>query len=546
MKKIKNHPFLQEIITSKFSPYTASATFFAFVLVRLSVEGWISRFEPKSFYFYFYETLHTTSFFFLLFVTCVFLTVFIAKISLRTSVTIFLFGFILIIIPPIIDWIISSLFFNGVSFMSYYLFDSVPGLAHSFLTFFGDRPSDGITYGTRVMILCALILLGSVTFAKTKSFTRTCMIVIIAYTLFFLLSASPSIITYLFSDIHFAATRGDIGGFIVAPHKILGNQMTEITNAVNIKMSLVYILTSICTILGIGFTLQKKITIALIKNIRPIQTLYHIGLLCVGMGIAIMFNDVLILPSFFTFIAWILLVISIVMAWYGTVVLNDHVDQDIDVISNPTRPLITGVIDPHTYKHLGIIFSILSIIIAATINIYAAIILIGYHAISFLYNTPPLRLKRIPFIATFFAAIASFLIVVIGYITITPDHSLTGFPPYIAILLIIAYTISLPIKDLKDIAGDKSNNIYTIPVIFGEKFGRLLIGSGIFTSFILSIFTLNNFSLFFPAVIAGSLCFWVLTGYKKDQFVFTPRATISFVFAIVFIYGIILATSLLF
>ncbi len=545
MKKQLYHACTTALKNYQFSIYTVSATFFSLILVRLGIENWIGGFAPRSFVFYFFEFLHTSLFFLCVFGIFTWLLIKIARTPFSQSVLILLFGMIFIIFPPIWDRIISVTFFDGAHFMSYYLFDSVMGLAKSFVTFFGDNPRDGITYGTRIMIACAIISLTSFTWITTKSILRTISMLSISYIIFFILSAFPSIITLLFTKKHLAITQSDVAGFIASPTKILGNQITTPLNSINIKMSLIYINSLLIVSLCILYRTHKDRVISLIKNIRPVQTLYHVGLLCVGIGLATIFNHAIILPSFFTAMAFMLLCFAIILAWYATVIFNDIVDQDIDTISNPRRPLIQKTISVQSYRNIGICLTALSITLAATVNAHSALLLLIYHAISYLYNTPPFRLKRFPLIATFLAAVASFFIVAIGFITVTPQHSLVGFPLHIAILLIVTYTISLPIKDIKDIAGDKKNRIYTIPVIFGEKIGRLIIGMGIFSSFVLSIFMLNNFALFFPAVLAGSLCFWILTGHTKEQFLFSPRTTIGSVFFIVCLYGTILMLTLL-
>ncbi|XLQ20579.1 MAG: UbiA family prenyltransferase [Candidatus Moraniibacteriota bacterium] len=450
----------------------------------------------------------------------------------------------LIIIPPIIDSIISTLYFDGIHFKSYYLFDSIQGLSQSFITFFGDKPRDGITYGTRVMIFLSLLLLTFITYVNTKKIYLSILMLIIAYTLFFLLSSMPSLITFMTVPEHLTATRADVAGLIASPTTIFGNQITNLLSAINIKMSLVYLLLSILITITILFFTYKKTTISLVKNIRPIQTLYHLGLLLIGIGLAIIFADSVLYYSFFNLLAFVLLCIAIIFAWYSTVIFNDCVDQKIDAISNQNRPLIQKTIALSDYKKIGLILMFLSIIMIAAINPYASLLIIAYHALSYLYNMPPLRLKRFPIIATLLAAIASFFIVAVGFVTVSPEHSLTGFPPYIAILLIISYTISLPIKDLKDIAGDKANNVYTLPVLFGEKTGRTIIGMSIFFSFMLSIFTLGTKSILLPAILSGALCFWTLVGQKNNKFIFTPKQTLSLVFVIVSIYGMILVFTL--
>ncbi len=546
MYKQKIHNFILSIINTPYSIGNVVLTILAIVLVRLGVENWLSLFSTHTPYFYFYEFLHTASFFFLFFIICIFLMIKIGTISQKTSITIFLFAFLMIILPPVFDRIISMMYFDNMAFVSYYLFDSPTGLGKSFITFFGDKPRDGITYGTRIMAICAIIFFGFITWLKTKKATRTALIMLATYVIFFFMSSLPSIITFTASSKHLATQKADVAGFIASPTTILGNAITNPVLAVSIKMSLIYVLLGIIVTLIILYKTKKNLFIALATNIRPIQTIYHIGLLCLGMCIALTFGDAILLPSFFSALAFILLCIAIIFAWYSTVILNDCVDQKIDVISNPSRPLITGIIDVVSYKKIGIIFAILSIVIATAINGYAALILIIYHSLSFLYNTPPLRLKKFPIVATFVAALASFFVVAIGFITISPDHSLNNFPPYVAVLLIVAYTISLPIKDLKDIAGDKANDIYTIPVLFGEKTGRTIIAVGVFISFMLSVFTFGTKILLIPALLASTLSFWTLVGHKNNKFIFSPKQTIGITFLIVSLYAIILVISFFF
>ncbi len=542
-KNISN--FIIKTLHTDFSIHSILITFFALMLTRLGIENWISHFEMHDISFYLYEFLHTYLFFYLLFIICVVLSVKIAKISTHSSIILFLFGFIFILFPPIIDWIISTIYFDGTSFMSYYLFDSPSGLIQSFFTFFGDKPRDGITYGTRVMIFISIIFLTSLTFIKTRKLANTLFMLFISYTIFFVMSALPSIITIALSKNHLSINNSTVASLIASPTSILGHQLTSPISSINIKMSLIYLLISIIVTLFILFKKRRFIFLSLLKNIRPIQTLYHLGLLIIGIGIAIIFTNAIILPSFFTFIAFALLSIAIIMAWYSTVIFNDCVDQEIDKISNPDRPLIKKVISVSAYTQIGIFLMLLSIVITLAISPYATIALIFYHALSFLYNTPPLRLKRFPFIATFTAAIASFLIVAMGFITITKTHSLQEFPVHIAVLLIVSYTISLPIKDLKDMAGDRANDIYTIPVIFGEKLARTIIATGIFTSFMLSIFALGTKSILLPALLAGALSFWSLVGQRNNKFIFNPKQVIILVFMIVSLYAIILFLSLL-
>ncbi len=429
--------------------------------------------------------------------------------------------------------------------MSYYLFDSPSGIAKSFVTFFGDNPRNGITYGTRIVLACAIILLAVLAWLRTKKVLRVIVIVLVSYISFFFLGSLPSFITFAFAQNHYHATHSGVAAFVASPTTILGNQIMQPINAINVKMSLIYFITSIIITLIILFYMHKKTFVALLKNIRPIQTLYHLGLLFIGMGFAFIFADAVVLPSLFSFVAFFLLCIAVIFAWYGNFIFNDCADIEIDRISNKNRPLVKKVITQKNYKHIGITLIILSLVITMAVSPYAVLPLFFYHAFSFLYNTSPLRLKKFPFIATLIAAIASFMIVVVGFVTIAPEHSLAMFPPHIAMLLIVTYTVSLPIKDLKDIAGDKANHIYTIPVLFGERAGRMIIAIGIFLSFMLSIFAFGTRSLLFVALLAGTLSFWTIVGRKENRFLFSPYQTLVITFFIVAIYSVFLVFALI-
>ena len=544
MYKQKIHNFISSIISRQYSVGNVILTVLTIILVRLGIENWLDGFKSKAPHLYLGEFMHTTTFFVIIFLICVILVIKLSTISRKSGIAIFLFAFLMIILPPILDHIISAMYFDGINFYSYYLFDNPEGLVKSFFTFFGDKPRDGITYGTRIMIFLTLIFLGIITWLKTKKVSKTLTTIFVAYVLFFIMSSLPSLLSYIVLPQHMNVGGGDVAGFITSPTAVLGNQITNPINAASIKLSLVYLLLLIVLLSLIFFRTHKDLFISLLKNVRPVQTAYHIGLLVMGMYIAITFGGAIILPTFFTVLAFILLCIAIVFAWYSTVIFNDCVDQKIDAISNPQRPLITKIINVSSYKKIGFTFLVLSLIITALINGLAVFILIIYHALSFLYNTEPLRLKRFPILATLTAAIASFFIVVIGFVTLVPHHSISDFPPHIAILLIVVYTISLPIKDLKDIDGDRASNIYTIPVLFGKETSRIIIAISIFTSFMLSIFTLGTKSLLVPALLAGALSFWTLVGQKNQKFIFDSRQVLLIVFLIVSIYSIILAVSL--
>jgi 4-hydroxybenzoate polyprenyltransferase len=117
-------------------------------------------------------------------------------------------------------------------------------------------------------------------------------------------------------------------------------------------------------------------------------------------------------------------------------------------------------------------------------------------ALAFLYSADPLRLKRLPIIATALAAVASLLIFFAGFIVFSTEKNISALPNAIPLLLFFAYLAIIPIKDFKDIAGDAADGVRTLPVILGEGRAKRFIGAAVFIVFVVSPFVLSIRSLF--------------------------------------------------
>jgi 4-hydroxybenzoate polyprenyltransferase len=95
--------------------------------------------------------------------------------------------------------------------------------------------------------------------------------------------------------------------------------------------------------------------------------------------------------------------------------------------------------------------------------------------------------------------------------------------------------LAIPIKDFKDIEGDKKYGVWTIPVIFGDKNGRLVVSVGIFIAYMLSVFLLHELRLFWWAFMFSIITFSFLNFAKTE-----PRRLPWVILGIVGIYGMIL------
>jgi 4-hydroxybenzoate polyprenyltransferase len=539
------------------------ATFFSIIVARLLIENWLGNFEHRDIQFLFSEFAHTALFFLFSYILFLVLLVKAAKTTIPQAANVLLWGFLIILTPPIFDFWISG----GNGFWSFYEFDGLEGLLIRFLTFFGDDPTMGITYGVRIEVALSVFLFSSYVFLKTRRLQRALIAGLIAYAIFFVLGTLPSwiaIATLGWTKGFLSVNSADVAGMFLSPQTTLSYTPGAIINTLNAKASILYALFLSAIIPVLGLLFFRKQTIALIRNARSAQIAYHGGLLCVGAGLAWVFSpETITHPTFWNVLAFLLLIVSTIFAWLATVVVNDVFDEEIDRISNPHRPLISQTLSRESYKALGWTLGIVSVWFAAIAHPFSAIYLIVYHAFAFLYNAPPFRLKRFPILATFTGAIASVSVLFAGYAFVDKALSIEHLPWQIIALLVFAYTISLPAKDFKDIAGDSVNGIKTLPVILGERNARIVVASGVFLSFMASIVVFNVSQLFMMAFFFGATGFWIISRMPTtDTLSETHKKTTSFrhrfrailnnsrllphiIILLVFVYGLILGYALL-
>lgn len=493
---------------------TWAISFLSLIAGRLLVESWLGNFKTASGLFFFYEFTHTFLFFLLAYILFVLFFKKIIKITLEKSLNILLLGYLVILTPPIFDFIISG----GKGFWSFYKFDSLQGLAIRFATFFGDKPEIGITYGVRIEVALAVIFFFFYSFIKTRKIFVSLATGFLSYAIFFILGTFPSWIAIAiqgFSKGFLNINDLDVAQMFLTPAKIFSRDIPDMMSALNIKMSIIYSLVLTFVILiALFFSFRKKF-LAFLANARFPQLIYHAGLLSVGLGLSIKFSRIDWYVNFFNILSFFLMIEAVFLAWLASVVANDLVDKKIDRETNNQRPLTQNIFSEKEYAAIGIVLFLASILFAAIVSFKAALFLLAYQALAWIYSSWPLRLKRFPLIATFASAMASLMILFAGFSLGSPTESIQELPFSIVIMIAISFTLSLPIKDFKDIEGDKKDSVFTIPVIFGEQWGKIIVGAGIFFSFLLSVVLLNESRLFWWALLFGGASFWVVAQMKK-------------------------------
>jgi 4-hydroxybenzoate polyprenyltransferase len=471
-------------------------------------------------------------------ITLIFLRFYLREPA-RKLANILLWGYLLVIFPPLIDKL-----WCGRNFCwSFYAFDSLRGLGQRFLTFFGSDATIGITYGVRVEVALAIVFLMIYIFLKTKKALKSLLGGLIAYIILFILGSFPSWLTFIILSPakKITAVEGfDVAGLFLSPARYFSIESADILNALNVKMNLIYVFLLVPVLLFFFWYNYREKFWPVVRNVRWIQIMIHAGLILFGAGLGAFYFPDNLQINIFALFALANLILAAIFAWLASVFLNDIVDLEIDKQTNKKRPLVTGEVSRNDYNQLFWASFVMSLLLSLAVGVKFFLIVLAYQIIGWVYSCFPFRLKRFPGVATFLSALALTLLFSSGFILLADNQDISQFPQKVFWLLIIAFAVSLPIKDLKDIEGDKKNGIWTIPVVLGETRARFAIGLGIFVSYALSVVWLNAKILFLPAMVLGASSFWILQSKK-----ISPRRVHIWVFGLLFVY-VALMTYLVF
>lgn len=211
---------------------------------------------------------------------------------------------------------------------------------------------------------------------------------------------------------------------------------------------------------------KSFIKISRVKNIIPTAFLSFSGGYIINPSIYnLLHNSNFILSSIIT---------SLVMT--TSMIINDVYDIDIDKINNQNRPLVTGEI-----TKTEAIISIISLTgLIEYLNSYLSnnLQLIVNLSLFSVYIYTPIIKKFFLLKNIFCASLVSFSIFLAGLSTSTTMLIFNKNYNLFLVELSLIFFGSLYneiLLDITDIKGDKENNIYTVPVIFGKK-NTLILG----------------------------------------------------------------------
>jgi geranylgeranylglycerol-phosphate geranylgeranyltransferase len=206
---------------------------------------------------------------------------------------------------------------------------------------------------------------------------------------------------------------------------------------------------------------------------------------------------------------YIVSTINTILIMSSSMIVNDIFDIELDKIDHPNRPLVNG--DIKIVDGIGYLFGLLSLTEILNLWFLPGNLQTIFHLaiINILLYTP--IYKKIPFIKNIFcAAIITFSVFVSG---LSASKKLMVVNPGFSILS-VALSIfffgswySEILLDITDYAGDKKNQIYTIPVLYGKKNAWIFASSLLFFNILSNTLSLSylfgrGFGMMLPIIFS--------------------------------------------
>ena len=210
-----------------------------------------------------------------------------------------------------------------------------------------------------------------------------------------------------------------------------------------------------------------------------------------------------------------LIVVASAMVIAAGYIINNFYDAEKDLINKPHKTMLDRMVSQRFKLSTYFVLNFLATVVASYVSFKAVLFFSSYIFGIWIYSH---KLKKVPFVGNFVSstlAVSPFFVVFVYYRnfeTVIFVHALFLF------LLILAREM---IKDLENIAGDISQNYKTIPILFGERISKVLIGILICLTLVPSLLLILKFDvgymyLYFIACIFLLILFLILL-LKSDS-----------------------------
>ncbi len=200
--------------------------------------------------------------------------------------------------------------------------------------------------------------------------------------------------------------------------------------------------------------------------------------------------------------------LAFMAAWHYAVAINDIYDREIDAVSNPHRPLVSGLASEKQYHEMYMSCALLAAVLGVAGKVPVHVLIFIF--LAYVYSTPPARLKRFP-VGSVFVAAGSVIAFHAGLVS-SGARAFTGELVRVLLVMFLAFSAGIVIKDLKDVEGDKRAGVATLFTTLGVKRGlvvaTLLLAIAFFSPLFL-IFSLYDVVVFAVLYVITCVVLWM-------------------------------------
>jgi 4-hydroxybenzoate polyprenyltransferase len=200
----------------------------------------------------------------------------------------------------------------------------------------------------------------------------------------------------------------------------------------------------------------------------------------------------------------------------GGYIINNFYDSEKDLINRPHKSKLDRLVSQNTKLSLYFVLNFMAAVMASYVSFHAVIFFSVYIFAIWFYSH---KLKKMPFVGNITSAI----------LTITPFFVIfiyyKNFETVIfvhATFLFLIISMRELTKDLENIKGDLALNYHTIPVVYGEKYSKIMLTTLAFltlipTYLLLYRFEVGHMYMFFYLSVALLFVFLLLLWKSKTK-----------------------------
>jgi len=144
--------------------------------------------------------------------------------------------------------------------------------------------------------------------------------------------------------------------------------------------------------------------------------------------------------------------------------INDYFDREIDAINQPNRPIPKGTVTPKEALYFAFVLSIIGLLAALATNLQCFSVALAGWILSVGYAAWGKRTGLLGDLLVSLGVTIPFL-----YGNFVAEKSLALITVLFAFMAFLSNTGREITKEILDIEGDKSQNVKTVAVMFGEK-----------------------------------------------------------------------------